>query len=168
MKRIFVLIVVFCLFGKLFSLEWVMSNHNTTLTISGEGAMPDFESKDVSGGKDVPWNQFSEIIDTIVIREGITSIGANAFAYLFNLKRVYFPESLEVIGYGAFDWCPKLKDLTFPEGLKRIEDKAFIYSDLVGEVVVPAGTEFNAETVFSAKTKIDIGKKAVEKTSGSF
>ena len=168
MKRVFGLILIFCLFGNLSALEWAMSNHNTTLTISGEGPMPDFESKDISGGKDVPWNQFSEVIDTVVIREGITSIGANAFAYLFNLERVFFPETLEVIGYGAFNWCPKLKDLKFPEGLKKIEDKAFLYSDLVGEVVVPAGTEFDAGAVFSAKTKIDIGKKAVEKTSGSF
>lgn len=168
MKRVFVLVAICCFFSNLFGLEWVMSNNNTTLTISGEGAMPDFENKKVSGGKDIPWNQFSEMIDTVVIREGITSVGANAFAYLFNLKRVYFPETLEAIGFGAFDWCPKIVSLTFPKGLKKIGDRAFLYSDMVGEVIIPAGTEFNANTVFSAKTKINIGAKEKEKTSGSF
>lgn len=168
MKKIFVLFVALCCFGNLFCLEWAITNGKTTLTISGEGPMPDFEDKEISGGKDIPWNQYAESIDTIVIREGITSVGDNAFAYMFNLKKVYIPESMEVIGYGAFDWCPKLIDINFPEGLMKIGDRAFLYSDLLKDVTLYPNVDVNVKAAFSHGTRIHVVGQEKEKKRGSF
>lgn len=168
MKKILVaLLVILCSFTSLFGLEWSVSNDRTTLTISGEGAMPDFENKKLSGGKDIPWNKFSESITCVIIKEGITEIGANNFGYMFNLEKVLFPESLEVIGYGAFDLCLKLKTPRFPAGLKKIESRAFFCCDLIDEVTLPKDVEITEDS-FSYETKVNIVGQEKEKTSGSF
>ena len=48
-----------------------------TLTISGTGDMPDWES-----AADVLWYDSRDSITAVVIEEGVTSIGNNAFAQL--------------------------------------------------------------------------------------
>ena len=68
-----------------------------TLTISGTGAMASYPE-----GENAPWNDFAYDIETLIIEEGITSIGG--FYKLGNIETIVLPESLEYIESCAFCW----------------------------------------------------------------
>ena len=50
-------------------------------------------------------------VESIVIDEGICSIGNYAFEHCINLKSIYIPASIEVIGQGLFGSCYSLKTI---------------------------------------------------------
>ena len=62
---------------------------------------------------------------SVVMRDGVTSIGVNAFSGCTGLTSVTFPEGLTSIGDEAFNECRWLTSVTIPEGLTSIEDGAF-------------------------------------------
>ncbi len=64
------------------------------LTISGQGVMPTFTSG-------VPWANYRNAINAIVIEEGVTTISASAFSNI-NMESVQFPTTLTSIGMAAF------------------------------------------------------------------
>jgi hypothetical protein len=67
-------------------------------------------------------------IQTIVIPEGITGIGQNAFRECTQLTSVTLPSTLERIGERAFSGCSALTTVTIPATLESIEfyDDVFI------------------------------------------
>lgn len=67
-----------------------------TLTISGIGAMADFEAEKA------PWFPYAEEIETIVVEEGVTVIGTYAFAKLTGAKELHLPASVTDIRECAF------------------------------------------------------------------
>lgn len=74
---------------------------NNKLTISGNGAMYDYDSF-----RDTPWTGYREDIYEIDIKNGITSIGHNAFDEFVNMQSaVIIPDSVTSIGNYAFSSC---------------------------------------------------------------
>lgn len=71
--------------------------HGFVLTLEGSGAMLDFTSE-----KDAPWYGKSGRVTSIVISEGITAIGNNAFAQCHYVSTVILPQSVTRIGSNAF------------------------------------------------------------------
>lgn len=63
-------------------------------------------------------------VRSIVIPEGVTSIGVRAFRGC-KFEEVSFPSTLEEIGGSAFHSCSSLKTVNFAEGLKKIGGTAF-------------------------------------------
>lgn len=59
-------------------------------------------------------------LESIVIPEGVTEIGAFAFEDCFHLKSVQLPKSLQKIEMSAFLGCKALKKIDFPEN-SRLE-----------------------------------------------
>jgi len=112
-----------------------------TLTISGEGAMQDFAIY-----YHVPWYNVMSSIETLVIEEGITSIGNYAF-YECNFTSVTIPGNVTMIGNRAFYRCRSLTSLTILEGVKTIGDHAFAESGLTS-VTIPEGVETIGESAF--------------------
>ena len=86
-------------------LSWKLENG--ILTISGEGDMYDYS------WDDTPWYDLSEEITSVIIENGVTSIGTNAFEHLFNLKSVTLPKELTTIGSYAFSYCTDLDDVYY-------------------------------------------------------
>lgn len=86
--------------------SWIITNG--TLTIKGNGAMPDF-------GYDLenPWESQKESITKVVISEGITHIGNEAFYHCANLSQIHIPNSVTSIGASALEDCVSLKSITF-------------------------------------------------------
>jgi uncharacterized protein YjdB len=81
-----------------------------TLTISGTGAMADYTSSNPS-----PWYSSSHAsITTVVIEQGVTTIGDNAFEYCRALTSVTIPNSVTSIGTYAFEECNGLTSITIP------------------------------------------------------
>lgn len=82
--------------------------NNGVLTISGNGAMEDFTwsvNDDLWEFTDAPWFDFRDEITQIVIEDGVTSVGENAFAGCVNVDagHIIVADSVEEIGEGAFD-----------------------------------------------------------------
>ena len=87
------------------SSKWSLDSEGL-LTISGEGEMDDWE-----GGDYAPWAYYDydimsivipNDIKSVIISEGVTSIGASAFWGCHNLTEVTISSSVFSIGEGAF------------------------------------------------------------------
>lgn len=123
-------------FGK--GLFWELSDSGT-LTISGYGDMPDFNTN-----HKIPWYKFRKNITKVVIEEGVTSIGKMAFCKSlfskenerFNICEVIFPKSLRRIEFAAFMDCTCLKHVRFNDGLSYIGNEAFYNCD-IRELLIP-------------------------------
>lgn len=109
------------------NLTWVL-DEETTLTISGSGEMYDYTI--TSSGSTAPWASYKEEITTILIDEGVTSIGSFSFALCENLKDISLPESLLYIEEAAFYQCYALTQLSLPNGLQEIGKNAFHSNNL--------------------------------------
>jgi len=90
---------------------------NGTLTISGHGAMQNFDS--------MPWDCLKDDIIYVVINEGVTTIGNYAFNGCPNLTSVTIGNSVQTIGEFAFSWCHKLSLLTMGNSVQIIGGWAF-------------------------------------------
>ena len=66
-------------------------------------------------------------LQTIVIPEGVTSIGEEAFRECTNLTSITIPSSVTNIGSSAFYYCSSLTSITIPEGVTSIGQRAFGY-----------------------------------------
>jgi len=84
------------------------------LTISGVGDMANYEL-----GRS-PW-YYNRNISSVIINEGVTSIGNYAFHYCCNLTSVSIPNSLTTIGYGAFSSCSELKTLSINRNITTFD-----------------------------------------------
>lgn len=145
-------------------LTWTLSDDGV-LTISGEGAMTDYFIEDP------PWHDVRWSIKSVVIEEGVTSVGSRAFLECVYLKSVTLPEGLthidveafkdcgfEVIslpdsvisiGAGAFGLCDNLKSITIPDGVTSIRERMFENCYKLTSVVLPDGLTSIGKGAFS-------------------
>ena len=127
------------------------------LTISGTGAMYDFKS---AGGLEphsvipmnetslevAPWSAYSSQIKQVVVKDGVTSIGDNAFADCEQLTEVKIPKTVTEIGDDVFTGCEALETVTYSgteeqweeieigAGKEVVEEKVVISAVLMGDV----------------------------------
>jgi hypothetical protein len=113
------------------NLTWTL-NGNGLLTISGTGDMENY-----SWFKDVPWTQYCSEIVSIVIGDGVTSIGDYAFYSCSNLTCVSLPDSIISIGSAAFAFCSSLPSIEIPDGVTSIGREAFIYCSSLTNINIP-------------------------------
>lgn len=86
-------------------------------------------------------------VTSYVIPEGVTTIGAYAFAYT-NVQEVIFPESLLEISPFAF-YCSSITEVTFPANLQRISQSSFEAS-LLEKVCFSEGLKIIEASAFQA------------------
>lgn len=99
------------------NLTWNLTNG--VLTISGNGYMPQYS------GMLSPWFYFRDSINSIVINEGVKSIGSNIFYNCVNLTSIIIPNSVTSIGEYAFRECINLTSVTIPNSVTYIGTGAF-------------------------------------------
>ena len=103
-------------------------------------------------------------IRSIQLPDSITSIGAQAFAYLLQLTSITIPDGvttienmlfescrflteinlpkkLTSIGYEAFDNCESLQSLVIPEGVTHIGSRVFVGCKSLQSLVIPEGVK---------------------------
>ena len=85
------------------NLYWKYEGH--TLTISGTGNMYNYNDYDM------PWLLFRDTTDAVVLEQGITHIGNNAFNGFVKVGKIELPSTLTSIGANAFAGCRKLYDI---------------------------------------------------------
>ena len=108
-------------------------------------------------------------LTNITIGNSITSIGDFAFSSCSNLASVTIPNSVTSIGYGAFFYCVSLTSISISNSVEKINDSAFYYCHNLKSVVIPNGVTSIGAYVFyacSSLTSITI-PNSVEKINDS-
>ena len=118
--------------------EWALSGDGV-LTIRGAGPMYDYESESGEGEELPPWIRHRENIRSVVVKNGVTRIGNNAFYGFPALTGASLADSVAQIGGNAFRLCEALTDIVFSAGLEEIEDCAFTGCAGLTAVTLPAG-----------------------------
>lgn len=113
-----------------------------TLTFSGEGAMENYQTMHFVA----PWKEISNQIKKIVIENGVTSIGSNAFYQCSDMQATLDlsdAKALTSIGNNAFYGCKKLTgSLEIPDSVTEIGAEAFLdCNNLSGNFELPEGLQ---------------------------
>ena len=141
-------------FGVNSCLHWKVTSTFTskTLTITGSGAMPDF---DFPNGNLAPWwnyealgmNALSEIdfdikgkLKTVIIGEGVTNVSNYALFFLPAATQVTLPDSVTSIGRYGIAMCSKLTGLSIPKGVTGIGDFGLAGNGLTA-ITLPDGLQ---------------------------
>ena len=111
-----------------------------TLTISGIGAMVDYEyTTDDNGDRHTaaPWYAYSPT--KLVIEDGVTYIGHYAFLGCGLTGSVTIPATVTGLGWESFGLCSGLTDVTIPASLTKIRYGTFNGCTGLTSVVIPEG-----------------------------
>ena len=101
-------------------LEWNLMTATGELTIWGNGEMYSWDSQKLP-----PWQAYKDLIKSVKIEEGVTSIGASAFQNCSMLGIAYIPSTVKKAGYAAFADCLNLNIVDCKGGLKATSDCMF-------------------------------------------
>ena len=85
-------------------------------------------------------------INSIILNEGVTSIGQYAFQYRTDLTTINLPNSLTTIGNGAFGYCSGLTSIELPSNLTTLGDSVFRDSGLTSIELPDNITELKSDT----------------------
>ena len=116
------------------NLTWTLDDEGT-LTISGSGAISDYER-----GK-TPWSDLCGDIKNVIVGGGVTRVGNNAFYDCKEITAVLLPDSLRSLGNAAFGWCYNLKSIVLPQGLQSIGISAFYWNGAIPEITIPGSVQ---------------------------
>ena len=105
------------------------SYENGTLTISGTGPMYNW------GVSDVPWYRLRHVIERIVIQNGVTTIGNDAFEHCAVLQSVSIPATVTTIGNDAFA-CSSLPSIAIPSSVTTVGSGAFFLCESLTAVYI--------------------------------
>ncbi len=110
-------------------IKWSYDTSTKVLTVTGSGTMTNYsKAGDGQGYYKVVLGTF-QVINTsatsIVIGEGITSIGNNAFRDFTAVTSITIPSTVTSIGNYAFAGCTSLKTITIPDNVTSIGNYAF-------------------------------------------
>ena len=129
--------------GETGQLLWRYDPKDSSLTLSGTGALPDYPI-----GK-APWFEFNDQIDTLVLKEGVTRIGDYAFYNCTELTSVEIPEGVTYIGESAFACCQSLESVTIPGSVTEIGEGAFESCDSMMVLELASGLKCVGAFAFS-------------------
>ena len=140
-------------FGVNNCLHWKVTSTFTskTLTITGSGAMPDF---DFPNGNLAPWWNYEALgmltsfgnfklegeLKKVVIKDGVTNVSNYALFFLPAATQVTLPESVTSIGRYGIAMCSKLTGLSIPKGVTGIGDFGLAGNGLTA-VTLPDGLQ---------------------------
>lgn len=95
-------------------IDWRLRGKNLCIRISADEKIIPYRAH--LGDKDA---------GTVLIADGVTEIGGEAFRECRNLYRIEIPDSVVRIGKYAFNECWQMRKIVIPKGVKIIEDGAF-------------------------------------------
>lgn len=136
--------------------KWMLDLDTGVLKITGTGEIVYFSTVGVDGAK-------KDLIKSILIYPGITSICENAFSELNNLTSVYIAPTVQTIGTNAFSSCRNLKSVYIDDmaawcniTFASMQSNPLCYADdfylnnvlLTEELIIPQGVEIIKSYVF--------------------
>ena len=151
------------------NLTWTLNTTTGVLEISGTGAMDNWED-----WYDVPWERYMSSITSLIINEGVTSIGDYAF-YPYDktsaLSSIVIPNSVTRIGERAFSGCGFLSSVTIHNGITSIGTEAFSACRSLTSITIPNSVTYMGQYVFSGctgLTSITIDNNRIESYSFAY
>lgn len=121
------------------NVQWILHNDGL-LEIVGTGAMGDYDYVNVSYGTfDRPWDNYKNQIKNIVVQDGITKIGKNAFNYCENIMNIKLPDSLITIDNWSFYRCKSISTIELPDTITYLGERAFCYCTNLSSINIPLG-----------------------------
>ncbi len=123
------------------NVTWVLDDTGT-LTISGQGAMADYDIVDR------PWKDVVSEVKNIVIEYEVTTIGNRAFASCENLVSINITDSLISIGDSTFDGCKSLRSINIPDNVTSIGDAAFADCRSLISITIPDSVTIIGDSTF--------------------
>ena len=123
------------------NLTWTLDGDGT-LTISGTGKMDDYDDSDYKTAAPWIWDKYK--IKSVVIEDGVTSIGSEAFYTTDgypDITKVTIPSSVESIGGSAFARCTALTEISIANGVKSIGGSAFSSCRKLVSITLPDSVE---------------------------
>ena len=102
------------------NVNWIFAGG--TLTISGHGAIMDYDSYSPKWYK---WYDIKKQVVNVIIDDGVTRIGNAAFKDCVNLETLTISDSVTSIGCLAFCNCYVLRSFTIPASVTSIDRLAF-------------------------------------------
>lgn len=122
----------------------------TVLTINGNGPMGNYSSSEAPWGKD---------ITSVIIGDGVTSIGNNAFFNRSCLTSIVISDSVLSIGHGAFWGCELLSSIYIPSSVSNIlGDYCFYNCNLLESIIVDENNQSfsSLDGILFNKTKTNL------------
>ena len=150
-------------FGENNCLHWEVSTgvlSGKTLTISGTGAMPDF---DFPNGNLAPWWNYEALgmltsfgsfklegeLKKVVIKDGVTNVSNYALFFLPAATQITLPDSVTRIGRYGIAMCSKLTGMSIPKSVTEIGDFG-LAGDGLTAVTLPDGLQTLGRGAFDA------------------
>ncbi len=150
-------------FGENNCLHWEVSTgvlSGKTLTISGTGAMPDF---DFPNGNLAPWWNYEALgmltsfgnfklegeLKKVVIKDGVTNVSNYALFFLPAATQITLPDSVTSIGRYGIALCSKLTGMSIPKSVTEIGDFG-LAGDGLTAVTLPDGLQTLGRGAFDA------------------
>lgn len=158
--------------GQIGDLTWTFHAKTATLRVSGNGPMT---CENTWGG--YGWEEHRNDIRSIIVEDGVTTIGFQAFdnmdnvesvsiadtvvaiekgAFTYNvgLQSIVIPDSVTTIGEEAFYGCKRLIYITLGNGLTTLGDYCFMNCDNLTEITLPKSFTTFGEDVFNNCTNL--------------
>ena len=124
------------------NLTWTLDSEGT-LTISGEGAMADWDFKQA-----VPWYIYPSPVKKVVVSNMVTNIGRAAFSGCDALTQINIPDGVTSIGLCAFSNCDSLTQITLPDCVASIGEAAFEGCISLVQINIPDSVTTIGESAF--------------------
>ena len=142
-------------------IKWTLNMNTGELILTGSGDMYDYGGSNGS----TPWYSQRDLIKTVTVWEGITSLGDYAFYNCRYLDDVSLPDSLQAIGNNAFSNCRTLTEIELPARVSSLGTAVFSGCSNLETVNLPVFiTELPAST-FSNCTVLETVELPVSVTA---
>jgi len=109
-------------------------NADGALTIAGSGSMKNYGYK-----SEMPWYSYIPQITSVVIENGVTSIGDYAFYGMTSMTQITIPEGVTRVGDYAFKNCTALNGVVLPSTLTYLGESAFYACSALTGITIPEG-----------------------------
>lgn len=126
------------------SATWTLTEDGI-LTISGSGKLYDYYFSD---GETAPWDYYRELVNAIVIEDGITDLGEYAFYYCENATSVSIPDSVISLGRNTFFRCSSLDNVVIPNHITQLEEGLFYGCESMSSIKIPYSVQTIESGVF--------------------
>ena len=94
-------------------------------------------------------------LESIIILDGVTEIGANTFNDCTSLKSIVIPDSVIKIGEAAFHGCKLLESITIPEEVTEIGANTFNDCISLKRIKIPDSVTKIGEAAFKGCTSLE-------------
>ena len=137
------------------------------LVISGTGAMTNYISPYSGPGSPFYYSDIKSIViedgvtsignwafvncrslASIIIPDSVTSIGNFVFLDCRSLASIIIPDSVTSIGVGAFEYCTSLENVTIPDSVTSIGGYAFDCCENLASVTIPDSVTTIGDSAF--------------------